>query len=353
MSADFWAGYVSGAASIVIGNPLDLIKVRLQASTIPTTASRASSASIPSPPPQTVSLRNLLRGLPAPVLTYGALNALLFKTYNQSLLLLSPPPSHLNAVQDAFLATTPAFYPYWSHFTAGCIAGLATFVISTPTELIKCRTQVAHDTNPSPVLLNSTAYPYSSWSIARTIYQQSGLRGFYHGGMITSIRDAVGYGFYFLAYEASKDIWDAIASNAFDNTLENRSTGTIGAARILLCGGVAGVVTWVSIFPLDVIKTRVQTQTILKPVNLAACEPNIRTGLLNQNINTWHTGSQVEAPRNTWSITREAYRTAGIRVFFRGMTVCCVRAFIVNAVQWTVYESMMHYLVRESQEKDT
>lgn len=31
MSADFWAGYFSGAAGIVIGNPLDLIKVRVQA----------------------------------------------------------------------------------------------------------------------------------------------------------------------------------------------------------------------------------------------------------------------------------------------------------------------------------
>ena len=31
MSLDFWAGYLSGAAGIVIGNPLDLIKVRLQA----------------------------------------------------------------------------------------------------------------------------------------------------------------------------------------------------------------------------------------------------------------------------------------------------------------------------------
>jgi solute carrier family 25 (mitochondrial carnitine/acylcarnitine transporter), member 20/29 len=29
--ADFWAGYISGAAGIIIGNPLDLIKVRLQA----------------------------------------------------------------------------------------------------------------------------------------------------------------------------------------------------------------------------------------------------------------------------------------------------------------------------------
>lgn len=31
MSADFWAGYMSGAAGIIIGNPLDLIKTRLQA----------------------------------------------------------------------------------------------------------------------------------------------------------------------------------------------------------------------------------------------------------------------------------------------------------------------------------
>lgn len=31
MSSDFWAGYLSGALGIIIGNPLDVIKVRLQA----------------------------------------------------------------------------------------------------------------------------------------------------------------------------------------------------------------------------------------------------------------------------------------------------------------------------------
>lgn len=31
MPSDFWAGYISGAVGICVGNPLDVIKVQLQA----------------------------------------------------------------------------------------------------------------------------------------------------------------------------------------------------------------------------------------------------------------------------------------------------------------------------------
>jgi solute carrier family 25 carnitine/acylcarnitine transporter 20/29 len=48
MSADFWAGYVSGAVGIIIGNPLDLVKTRLQAgSSAPEPAATASTAATP------------------------------------------------------------------------------------------------------------------------------------------------------------------------------------------------------------------------------------------------------------------------------------------------------------------
>lgn len=42
MSADFWAGYLSGALGIIIGNPLDVVKVRLQAGSAETAAVPAS-----------------------------------------------------------------------------------------------------------------------------------------------------------------------------------------------------------------------------------------------------------------------------------------------------------------------
>lgn len=45
MASDFWAGYISGAVGIIIGNPLDVIKVRLQAGQNPASAAAAAAAS--------------------------------------------------------------------------------------------------------------------------------------------------------------------------------------------------------------------------------------------------------------------------------------------------------------------
>lgn len=49
MLADFWAGYISGAAGIIIGNPLDLIKTRLQAGTISANAEGAAATALAVP----------------------------------------------------------------------------------------------------------------------------------------------------------------------------------------------------------------------------------------------------------------------------------------------------------------
>ncbi|KAH6682898.1 putative mitochondrial carnitine/acylcarnitine carrier protein [Halenospora varia] len=289
MSADFWAGYISGAAGILIGNPLDIIKVRLQAGGSPSATNTPSSHASPFS-----SAGALIRGSTAPILGYGALNALLFVTYNRT--------------SDLLNTNEP-----------GAIGGLATWVVSTPTELVKCRAQMSFSPTAS-----------SSWGITKQIVRTEGIRGLYFGGVVTALRDSIGYGFYFWSYELSTRY---MMAKMTDEKARIDSTTAQEAAKVLLCGGLAGVVTWASIFPLDVIKTRVQTQ-VLKP----AAE---RAPLLGNAAQ----GEVVEKRRlGAIEVAKNAYRSEGPKVFFRGLAVCSIRAFIVNAAQWAVYEWIMREL---------
>jgi solute carrier family 25 (mitochondrial carnitine/acylcarnitine transporter), member 20/29 len=299
MSADFWAGYISGAAGIIIGNPLDLIKVRLQAGA-PITASSPSSYTSQFP-----SAGSLVRGATAPILGYGALNALLFMTYNRTNLLLTGP-----------MSTPPSL---WTTWLAGAVGGLATWVVSTPTELVKCRAQASSSNSPASSI---------SLSIGREILRTEGIRGLYFGGVVTALRDSIGYGFYFWSYELSTRTFQSHNPSG---------TSSAEAARVLLCGGLAGVVTWASIFPLDVIKTRVQTQ-LLQGAESAPL-------LGNPNPDSATVSGSASAQRiGALDMARRTYRNEGIAVFFKGLTVCSVRAFVVNAAQWAVYEWIMKTL---------
>lgn len=136
-------------------------------------------------------------------------------------------------------------------------------------------------------------------------------------------------------------------------TAENE-TSSQAAMKVLLCGGIAGIVTWGSVFPLDMIKTRLQAQTMHDMHTLpgsAESQPLVR-------------------PRQTLTtcqIAKEAYRTEGLRPFYRGLGVCSIRAFIVNAVQvsyfqttssdwltlmcnqWAAYEWLMESFTQPSQ----
>lgn len=285
MSADFWAGYLSGAVGIVVGNPLDIIKLRQQTrSTAPIQLGPQSSTTV-------------LKGTAAPIIGYGALNALLFVSYHRS--------------ETTFNQVLSTHHSLWATWFGGAVGGLATWVVSTPTELIKCRAQFS-----SPAR--------SSWSIAHQIWRSDGMRGLYFGGMVTALRDSIGYGFYFWSYELASRLWLA------DSPEKHNISFLQETPKILLCGGLAGIVTWASVFPLDVIKTRVQTQPLgLQTESTALIQPDVLQGSRRSGA---------------WLVAKRAYREDGFRVFFRGLTVCSIRAFVVNAAQWAVYEWIMNEL---------
>ncbi|RMZ88296.1 hypothetical protein DV736_g4468, partial [Chaetothyriales sp. CBS 134916] len=277
MSADFWASYLSGALGILIGNRLDVIKVQYQAGLthdVPTspfhipTNNNINNVS---------RITNYFRGTAAPILGYGALNSLLFVSFNRSLKLMDP------AIFDYTKLAGTDLSKIW---VAGAIGGLATFVISTPTEFVKCRAQLLVDGQ------------HSSYAVFRHTLRRFGVRGLYTGGAVTAVRDSFGYGWYFWSYELCKRL--LLGQRSADPFVYMKAWET------LVAGGVAGVITWASIYPLDVIKTRIQTGAVAKQI--------------------WH--------------------ESGLRGFYRGLGVCSLRAFIVNAVQWYCYEEIMGLLTR-------
>lgn len=103
-------------------------------------------------------------------------------------------------------------------------------------------------------------------------------------------------------------------------TFENE-TPHQAAMKILLCGGIAGIVTWGSVFPLDMVKTRLQAQTMHEH-SLAPTAHENQTLL-----------RQPRATLNSYQMAREVYRAEGMGAFYRGLGICSIRAFIVNAVQ--------------------
>ncbi|KAI0023939.1 mitochondrial carrier [Xylariomycetidae sp. FL0641] len=329
MSADFWAGYISGAVGIIIGNPLDLIKVRLQASSSSSSSSSASSPSPRSAQPYFPRYSSLVAGAAAPILGYGALNALLFVSYNRSAAFLDRHLGSNNPDPEAS-SSSSSLTTAW---LAGAVGGLATWAVSAPTELVKCRAQVGAASS-SPSAATTTTSSSSSLNIARAVLRMEGVRGLYRGGTVTAVRDSVGYGFYFWAYELCTRL---LASGSGSGSGPAHQE----AAKVLLCGGVAGVVTWASVFPLDVIKTRVQTRDLLVPSPSASSPASSISGT---PAATASTPLLARRKPGALEVAREAYREGGLQVFFRGLGVCSVRAFVVNAVQWAVYEWAMHEL---------
>ena len=348
MSSDFWASYVSGAVGILLGNHLDVLKVQAQAGTSSLHGPSVLQSSTSPSSPATERLRqwtHLFRGAAAPIIGYGALNSVLFMTFNRTLKLMDP---------SIFDYTKLAGVESSKIWAAGALGGLATWVISAPSELIKCRTQLLVDGEGR------------SWSVMRDVLRREGIGGLYRGGVVTSLRDGVGYGWYF---------WSCMSSVSFDlsvgrlfgllrvnarwlqrgpataipvpNTLNHTSTNCVTdelckrlllsrqhdpfvemrAWETLVAGGIAGVVTWVSIYPLDVVKTRLQTRSV-------EAESQVLLG------------EQKGRRKGSSDVAKEIWRKDGLGGFYRGVGICSLRAFVVNAVQWYAYEQIMAFLRR-------
>jgi len=223
---DLIAGTIGGASGIVVGHPIDTVKVRLQVD--------RSYKGITDCVLKTLRLEgpsSFFKGVVAPVLGAAPINAVVFVTYGGVMRLAAE--NYGKKVDESELPI------YW-HGLAGICAGFGQNVFGTPNELVKIKCQVNRTENVRSI------------QMAKRLVSQGGLfKGLFQGFWITAARDTPAFGIYFVSYEYYRNLF--------------QSWGMSQVASAFFAGGMAGSNSFLFTHPIDVIKSLRQEQKIGTP----------------------------------------------------------------------------------------
>ena len=163
----------------------------------------------------------------SPMAGVAAINSLLFAAYGGALKMISEDEDR-PTVGDIFLA--------------GSLSGFINAFFSCPMELVKIRLQTQVTKGKGPI------------DCVKSIVKSHGITGLYKGLPTTLLRETPSYGsligfniVYFASYE--------LVCRALPDQDPN-----VPSAGLLLAGGFAGIVGWLTTYPCDVIKTRLQSR---------------------------------------------------------------------------------------------
>eukprot|EP00049_Salpingoeca_infusionum_P018874 m.359142 g.359142 ORF g.359142 m.359142 type:complete len:298 (+) comp18437_c0_seq1:306-1199(+) len=222
----FIAGGVGGVCLIIVGHPLDTIKVRMQnnPAKFPTMTTAISSLARSEGP------LGFYKGVAAPLAGVAPMFALCFLgySYGKSIFCDDDAMEKLKLGQIAM---------------AGAFSAIFTTPIMAPGELAKCIIQVQDKANPK---YNGAMH------VLKEKFREGGLRAANRGWLVTLGRDSVASAFYFASYEYLKAKF----------TPEGESGPSVMGT--LTAGGVAGMLNWGAALPIDVIKSQYQTNTNFK-----------------------------------------------------------------------------------------
>eukprot|EP00928_Gymnodinium_smaydae_P038384 TRINITY_DN26494_c0_g1_i1.p1 TRINITY_DN26494_c0_g1~~TRINITY_DN26494_c0_g1_i1.p1 ORF type:complete len:294 (+),score=47.06 TRINITY_DN26494_c0_g1_i1:55-936(+) len=285
----FVCGGAAGAFGSLLTQPLDTIRIRMQtqATAVPSSSISAAAPTSSISGSSTVSwlsavlrsegLRGLYRGATAPVIAAGPRSACIFAGYD--LALRCRGGTRLS-----------------DHFLAGVAGGLVATPVTTPLELVKCKAQAQRGSSAGSVLAMEAKIMHKLW-------QREGILGLACGLRLTAARDAVFRGFYFATYEGT---CRSLVSDPVQ----------LGARPLpvtLLAGSLAGLVAWLPVYPVDVLKTH------------------------------WQTGRRFDATDSV-GLLRRGLAVEGPAWLSRGLAPTLLRSFPLNAIVCTTYEALRAFL---------
>ncbi|EDO17011.1 hypothetical protein Kpol_1065p26 [Vanderwaltozyma polyspora DSM 70294] len=277
---DLFAGTIGGIAQVLVGQPFDTTKVRLQTSMKNTTQMEVIKDLL-----KNEGLLGFYKGTLIPLVGVGACVSVQFGVNEYMKRFFNSRNNN-----GSKTLTLPQYY------ICGFTGGVVNSFLASPIEHVRIRlqTQTASSANAE--------FKGPIDCIKKLVSQGQLMRGL----PIMMLRAGHGVGIYFLVYES------LIANQVNKGTPRTE----IPPWKLCLFGAAAGTTLWMLVYPIDVIKSVVQSDNLKKP--------KFSTSL--------------------FKVGSDLYKRGGLPVFFKGFGVTMMRATPANAATFTAFELAMRVM---------
>ena len=283
------AGYVAGVSGILIGHPLDSIKVLIQ-----TSRSNAVTGGGRGLAPKR-SLLSLYSGVQGPLMTVGVVQAINFAVYDAIRRQLHSRRHPDNKDDDGYLYE----FALADVMVASSVAGGVVATITSPLMAIKTNQQIR---------------PKGFRQTIRKLCAAPKGGAFFSGFWPHMFCDSFGRMCYLSCYELNKSYLVKRRDGVDDGVNDTRM---LSLYERIICAGASGMICWTIIYPADVLRSRMYANA------LADYRPN-----LLQMVKS------IYAEENS------------LKPFYRGLGVSVLRAGPVAAVVLPVYDYAHSWLTK-------
>jgi solute carrier family 25 iron transporter 28/37 len=238
--------------------------------------------------------RRLWRGVSAVSLACAPAHALYFGAF-EAVRMTEKTPSHA------------------TNALAGAVAVIGHDALMTPADVLKQRLQLGHHRG--------------LWDAWTHSMQHGGLQGLYRS-LPTTLAMNIPYGCV------------SVAANEALKAKLKRGQEPLGVGSLLACGGLAGAVASLATTPLDVVKTRLQTQHLTCSLGAASAAPPPSA----RGMATLCTRPNGVAFAGFHDAATHIWRADGAIGFYRGAAVRALAQSPGVAITWTTYELFVRML---------
>ena len=254
--------------------------------------------------------------------------------------------------------------PTVAYFASGFIADLAASPLYVPTEVLKTRLQLQGRYN-NPYFFSGYNYR-GTFHALKTIYQKEGFRELFSGYKATLFRDLPFSALQFAFYEQEQKLAKSWMGSK-----------DIGLPLEILTGASAGGMAGVLTCPMDVVKTRIQTEldpdviaqargkaaaaaapasspsshsttatSSSRPTKSSAKQPNIRGHSISTSGASTALKQHGQVSLDTESVMKALkiiYRTEGISGWFRGVGPRGVWTSVQSGTMLVMYQTLLKW----------